>query len=112
MTGREICSQVPKVKMAKLMSRSFLVSLGSPKSFICNVLPLVASERCERLRRCVSSLANLPETHEMLRKTCRDFAENELKPIAGNLDKDHKFPLEQVMNPRTEISFWHLLAQK
>lgn len=78
------------------MSRSFLVSLGSPKSFICNVLPLVASERCERLRRCVSSLANLPETHEMLRKTCRDFAENELKPIAGNLDKDHKFPLEQI----------------
>ncbi|XP_074637085.1 short-chain specific acyl-CoA dehydrogenase, mitochondrial-like [Acropora palmata] len=82
--------------MAKIMSRSFLRSLGSPKSFIFNVLPLVASERCEGLRRCVSSLANLPETHEMLRKTCRDFAENELKPIAGNLDKDHKFPLEQI----------------
>lgn len=101
MTGREICNQVPKVKMAKIMSRIFLHtgSLGSPKSFICNVLPLVASERCDRLRRCVSTLANLPETHEMLRKTCRDFAENELKPIAANLDKDHKFPLEQVMKP-------------
>lgn len=111
MTGHEICNQVPKVKMAKIMSRSFLRSLGSPKSFIFNVLPLVASERCEGLRRCVSSLANLPETHEMLRKTCRDFAENELKPIAGNLDKDHKFPLEQVMNPWTEILFWYLLTQ-
>ena len=46
--------------------------------------------------RCVSSLAALPETHQMLRETCRDFAENELKPVAGSLDKEHKYPQEQV----------------
>lgn len=44
----------------------------------------------------MASLARLPETHEMLRKTCRDFADNELIPIAGNLDKDHRYPIEQV----------------
>ena len=32
-------------------------------------------------------LARLSETHEMLRQTCRDFADKELKPIAGVLDK-------------------------
>lgn len=32
----------------------------------------------------------------MLQKTCRDFADNELVPIAGKLDKEHQFPLEQI----------------
>ncbi|OPL33262.1 short-chain mitochondrial acyl-specific, partial [Mytilus galloprovincialis] len=41
-------------------------------------------------------LAELSETHQMLQKTCRDFADNELVPIAGKLDKDHQFPLEQI----------------
>nr|KAG5702314.1 hypothetical protein BaRGS_002981 [Batillaria attramentaria] len=39
---------------------------------------------------------SLPETHEMLRKTARDFADNELVPIAAKLDKECKFPKEQV----------------
>jgi butyryl-CoA dehydrogenase len=32
----------------------------------------------------------------MLQKTCRDFAEGELKPIAAKLDREHLFPEEQV----------------
>ena len=48
--------------------------------------------------RANSSLALLPETHQMLLKTCRDFADNELKPIAGILDKEHQYPREQVIN--------------
>lgn len=44
----------------------------------------------------MSVLAGLPETLEMLRKTCKDFADNELKPIAGMVDKEHKYPREQV----------------
>lgn len=48
--------------------------------------------------RTVSSLVELPETHEMLRKTCRDFADKELIPIAAKLDKQHLFPTEQVEN--------------
>ncbi|XP_031448113.1 short-chain specific acyl-CoA dehydrogenase, mitochondrial isoform X2 [Phasianus colchicus] len=38
----------------------------------------------------------LPETHQMLRQTCRDFAEKELMPLAAQLDKEHRFPAEQV----------------
>ena len=91
--------------MAKIMSRIFVSSLGSPKNLISNVLPRLGSERCIRERRSVSSLAKLPETHEMLRQTCRDFAEKELKPIAGSLDKDHKYPLEQVKQLCFDVSF-------
>lgn len=32
----------------------------------------------------------------MLQKTCRDFAEGELKPIAAKLDREHLFPEEQI----------------
>lgn len=38
----------------------------------------------------------LPDTHQMLRQTCRDFADKELVPIAGKLDKDHAYPAAQV----------------
>nr|CAD7399384.1 unnamed protein product [Timema cristinae] len=42
------------------------------------------------------SLASLPETHQLLQKTCRDFAENELRPIAAKLDTDSIFPSKQI----------------
>nr|CAD7425831.1 unnamed protein product [Timema monikensis] len=42
------------------------------------------------------SLASLPETHQLLQKTCRDFAENELRPIAAKLDADSIFPSKQI----------------
>lgn len=32
----------------------------------------------------------------MLQKTCRDFAEAELKPIAAKIDKDHHYPKDQI----------------
>lgn len=38
----------------------------------------------------------LPETHQMLRQTCRDFAERELVPVAAQMDKEHRFPAAQV----------------
>jgi butyryl-CoA dehydrogenase len=46
--------------------------------------------------RASSCLSGLPETHEMLRQTCRDFADNELAPIAGKLDSELLYPREQV----------------
>lgn len=46
--------------------------------------------------RNVSFIPDLPESHEMLRKVCRDFAEGELMPIAGKLDKEHLYPKDQV----------------
>ncbi|KAK2585554.1 hypothetical protein KPH14_010193 [Odynerus spinipes] len=46
--------------------------------------------------RSIASLCSLPETHQMLQKTCRDFAENELKPIAAKTDSEHRYPKEQI----------------
>lgn len=43
-----------------------------------------------------SALAGLPETHQMLKKTCRDFVDSELAPIAAKLDKTGSFPAEQI----------------
>jgi butyryl-CoA dehydrogenase len=39
---------------------------------------------------------NLNETHLMLKNTCREFAEKELKPIAAKIDREHLFPKDQV----------------
>jgi len=38
----------------------------------------------------------LTDTHQMLRRTCREFADKELVPVAAQLDREHRFPAEQV----------------
>ena len=38
----------------------------------------------------------MSETHQMLQQTCRDFADAQLKPIAYDLDKEHRYPAEQI----------------
>jgi len=39
-----------------------------------------------------ATFTELPETHQMLRDTCRQFAEAELWPIAGAIDKSQEYP--------------------
>lgn len=34
--------------------------------------------------------------HDMLRQTCRDFVEAQIKPVAGELDQTHRYPAELV----------------
>lgn len=46
--------------------------------------------------RNVSTLGCLSEEHQMIREMSRQFAETELMPIAGDLDKEHRFPAEQI----------------
>ncbi|XP_029921199.1 short-chain specific acyl-CoA dehydrogenase, mitochondrial [Myripristis murdjan] len=46
--------------------------------------------------RSLTQLAELPEMHQMLRQTCRDYADRELTPIAAKLDKEHSFPAKQI----------------
>lgn len=36
------------------------------------------------------------DTHQMIMKTCADFANKELMPIAAKTDQNHSFPAEQV----------------
>ncbi|ETN62356.1 hypothetical protein AND_005947 [Anopheles darlingi] len=49
-----------------------------------------------KYRRTIASLSALPDTHQMLQKTCRDFADNELIPNAAKFDREHLFPAEQI----------------
>uniref|UniRef100_A0A8C4WZU1 Short-chain specific acyl-CoA dehydrogenase, mitochondrial n=1 Tax=Eptatretus burgeri TaxID=7764 RepID=A0A8C4WZU1_EPTBU len=52
--------------------------------------------RCARHMHAAYSVSDLPETHYMLRQTCRDFADKELVPIAGRLDREHCYPAQQI----------------
>ncbi len=38
----------------------------------------------------------LPKEHEMARQLFKDFAENEVKPLAQEVDQEHRFPRETV----------------
>src|SRR3954465_10833169 len=39
---------------------------------------------------------DLPDDHELIRRTVRDFARNEVAPVAEELDRDKRFPYEIV----------------
>jgi len=44
-------------------------------------------------QRCLSSgFLDLPETHAMLKQTCRDFVDNEVKSKAAEIDKTKIYP--------------------
>jgi alkylation response protein AidB-like acyl-CoA dehydrogenase len=47
-------------------------------------------------KRCYSDWPYLRDEHRMVYQMCKDFADTELIPIAGKLDKEHKYPKEQV----------------
>lgn len=61
-----------------------------------NVSTTLLSQCSKNAVRYIASLSALPETHQMLYKTVRDFAEGELKPIAAKLDREHLYPNEQI----------------
>ena len=44
-----------------------------------------------------AALIDLPETHQMLKDTCRQFAESELWPIASQIDKECKYPGKELL---------------
>jgi len=44
----------------------------------------------------VATFTDLPEIHQMLKDTCRQFAEAELWPIAGEIDKTCRYPEQQI----------------
>ncbi|KAG8235729.1 hypothetical protein J437_LFUL016364 [Ladona fulva] len=61
---------------------------------LCRIPKVFHNGTC--LYRSIHSLSSLPETHQMLHKTCRDFAEGELMPIAAKLDREHLYPKDQI----------------
>eukprot|EP00045_Choanoeca_perplexa_P009407 m.90845 g.90845 ORF g.90845 m.90845 type:complete len:80 (+) comp14884_c0_seq44:2284-2523(+) len=67
-----------------MLSRVVTTSLTRASPLICGSV------------RNVAHLAELPEEHEMLKQTCRSFANEVLAPNAGDWDKNHTFPAEAV----------------
>jgi len=58
-----------------------------------------AARSVPRVRRALSTQPIVEDDSselDMLRQTCRDFAEENLKPIAGELDREHRFPAAQI----------------
>lgn len=64
-------------------------------SFLRNSSRL-AQQHALNLKRNIACLAALPETHQMLQKTVRDFADNELVPKAAKFDREHLYPDEEI----------------
>ncbi|TMW52313.1 hypothetical protein DOY81_002646 [Sarcophaga bullata] len=50
----------------------------------------------QAVKRNIACLSALPETHQMLQKTCRDFADAELVPNAAKCDRVHLYPAQQI----------------
>lgn len=46
--------------------------------------------------RMISFLTELPEEYQMLQETCRQFADKELSPVAGEHDRKHLYPQAQI----------------
>lgn len=46
--------------------------------------------------RGIACLSALPDTHQMLQKTCRDFVNAEIVPKAAKHDREHLYPEDQL----------------
>ena len=47
----------------------------------------------------------LTEEQVLIRDTVREFVENDIKPIAGAIDKEHRFPSESIA-PMAELGLF------
>ena len=66
-------------------------SLNLSKIALTNLRPALmsglVSKRSMSSSLGVNTFTELPESHQMMKDTCRQFAETELWPIAGKIDK-------------------------
>ena len=53
----------------------------------------------------------LTEDQTLIRNMVREFAENEVKPIAAEIDKNHRFPTETVKR-MAELGLFGLSTQE
>jgi len=71
-------------------------SLNLSKMALTNLRPALmsglVSKRSMSSSLGVNTFTELPESHQMMKDTCRQFAETELWPIAGKIDKTCEYP--------------------
>jgi alkylation response protein AidB-like acyl-CoA dehydrogenase len=75
-----------------MMMRRQLARLARPAAR----LPTRVAARHQSTALEEEPMGYMTETHQMLQQTCRDFADAQLKPIAHELDKEHRYPAEQI----------------
>ena len=52
----------------------------------------------------------LTDEQKLLRETCRDFADRELKPNAKRWDREHKYPAEAVKKMELYRKDWLIIS--
>ncbi|CAM9576767.1 unnamed protein product [Chrysoparadoxa australica] len=66
------------------------------KALATGATRLPSLRAAQSLQRGFLTWESLPEEHQMLRDMCRNFADNELAPHAGEWDQQHKFPASAI----------------
>lgn len=69
------------------------------KKLCCSILPRKSGQNIFKRVSSIREISNnycLPQTHKILQDTCRRFSDEQLRPIAGKIDKEHLFPKEQI----------------
>ena len=80
-------SVISRALSSRLIANS--TKLGRKQCLSMSFLKLQKSVETSELHRTQNAhtFTHLPEEHQMLKETCRNFAEKELWPIAGEIDK-------------------------
>ena len=84
-TGHSISSAVSK-QLAPAMSPSSVSAVSASS----------ASNSSLSSKRQYTTHSQLPEEHQMIYEMCRNFANEELAPNAGEWDQKHAFPTEAI----------------
>lgn len=82
------------LSVLRVLRRSGGVGRGNSRCLHASPSLLQQSEQqqCEDEGLGQATFTSLPETHQMLKDTCRQFAEAELWPVAGPIDRSGEFP--------------------
>ena len=86
--GRSVLQKVLPINSTSLIISSRNLAIFSSHATKNKINQKIAKQHL-RLKSSLgeATFTDLPETHQMLRDTCRQFAEAELWPIAGKIDK-------------------------
>merc|ERR1712038_586163 len=95
--GRSVLQKVLPINSTSLIISSRNLAIFSSHATKNKINQKIAKQHL-RLKSSLgeATFTDLPETHQMLRDTCRQFAEAELWPIAGKIDKTCEYPEEQI----------------
>ena len=84
--GCDLTAEDPPPPPRAIRSRGIVVVDGAAREIA----------RVRALHTCIAMDLDLSDHHELLRRTVREFAEGEVAPVAGELDRTHSVPYEII----------------